>query len=105
MQRILDITADTKSNWKLITNNFNKAYHGKVLDPDLIPCIAADYQDCQFNLFPNGQPRGWFPSFMPSKDCGSDVIGGPVTSIVVAWELNSGDYLGRENWQRFRIDI
>ena len=100
-----DITADTKSNWKIITDNFNEAYHVKVLHPELIPYIAADYQDCQFDLFPNGHNRGWFPSFMPSKDYGNDIIGEPLKSMATAWELNSDDYLGRENWQRLRIDI
>ncbi len=105
MLRVLDITAETKSNWKIITDNFNEAYHVKVLHPELIPYIAADYRDCQFDLFPNGHNRGWFPSFMPSKDYGSDVIGEPLKSMATAWELNSDDYLGRENWQRLRIDI
>ena len=54
MVRVLNITADAEANWKIITDNFNEAYHVKVLHPELIPYIAADYQDCQFDLFPGG---------------------------------------------------
>ncbi|MEL0333773.1 MAG: aromatic ring-hydroxylating dioxygenase subunit alpha, partial [Halieaceae bacterium] len=54
MLRVLDMTAETRSNWKIITDNFNEAYHVKVLHPELIPYVAADYEDCQFDCFPNG---------------------------------------------------
>ncbi|MDB4491034.1 aromatic ring-hydroxylating dioxygenase subunit alpha [Luminiphilus sp.] len=105
MLRVLDMTAETKCNWKIITDNFNEAYHVKVLHPELVPYIAADYQDCQFDTFPNGHNRGWFPSFMPSKQYASDIIGEPLKSMAAMWELNSDDYVGRENWQQLRVDV
>ncbi|MEM1189427.1 MAG: aromatic ring-hydroxylating dioxygenase subunit alpha [Pseudomonadota bacterium] len=105
MLRVLDITADTRSNWKILTDNFNEAYHVKVLHPELIPYIAADYQDCQFDRFANGHNRGWFPSFMPSKEYGSEVIGEPLKTMAAQWGLNSDDYVGRENWMRLRLDV
>ncbi|EED34224.1 rieske (2Fe-2S) domain protein [Luminiphilus syltensis NOR5-1B] len=105
MTRVLDITAEATCNWKIITDNFNEAYHVKVLHPELIPYIAADYQDCQFDLFPNGHNRGWFPSFMPSKQYGSDTIGEPLKSMAAAWGINSDDYVGRDSWKQLRVDI
>ena len=105
MLRVLDITAETRSNWKIITDNFNEAYHVKVLHPELIPYIAADYQDCQFDRFANGHNRGWFPSFMPSVQYGSDVIGEPLKSMASAWGVDSDDYIGRDRWPQLRLDI
>jgi len=105
MLRVLDMTAETKCNWKIITDNFNEAYHVKVLHPELVPYIAADYQDCQFDTFPNGHNRGWFPSFMPSKQYPSDVIGEPLKSMAAAWGIDSDDYKGRDSWAQLRLDI
>jgi len=105
MLRVLDMTAEASCNWKIITDNFNEAHHVKVLHPELIPYIAADYQDCQFDTFANGHNRGWFPSFLPSKQYGSDTIGEPLKSMARMWGLNSDDYVGRENWQQLRVDI
>jgi phenylpropionate dioxygenase-like ring-hydroxylating dioxygenase large terminal subunit len=105
MLRVLDMTAETRSNWKIITDNFNEAYHVKVLHPELIPYVAADYADCQFDCFPHGHNRGWFPSFMPSVQYGSDVIGEPLKSMAAAWDVNSDDYVGRDTWQQLRVDI
>jgi phenylpropionate dioxygenase-like ring-hydroxylating dioxygenase large terminal subunit len=105
MLRVLDMTAETRSNWKIITDNFNEAYHVKVLHPELIPYIAADYEDCQFDCFANGHNRGWFPSFMPSVQYGSDVIGEPLKGMAAAWDVNSDSYVGRDTWQQLRVDI
>ncbi len=105
MLRVMDMTAETRCNWKIITDNFNEAYHVKVLHPELIPYIAADYQDCQFDCFPNGHNRGWFPSFMPSKQYGSDVIGEPLKSMAAAWDIDSDNYVGRDSWKQLRLDI
>ena len=105
MLRVLDMTAETRCNWKIITDNFNEAYHVKVLHPELIPYIAADYQDCQFDRFSNGHNRGWFPSFMPSVQYESDQIGEPLKSMAAAWDVNSDDYLGRDTWRQLRLDI
>lgn len=103
--RVLNVTTVADANWKIITDNFNEAYHVKVLHPELIPYIAADYQDCQFDLFPNGHNRGWFPSFLPSKQFGSDVIGEPLKSMAAAWDIDSDNYVGRDNWLKLRLDI
>lgn len=105
MLRVLDMTAETRCNWKIITDNFNEAYHVKVLHPELIPYIAADYQDCQFDRFSNGHNRGWFPSFMPSVQYESDQIGEPLKSMAAAWDVNSDDYVGRDTWKQLRLDI
>ena len=105
MLRVLDMTAETRSNWKIITDNFNEAYHVKVLHPELIPYIAADYEDCQFDCFDNGHNRGWFPSFMPSAQYDSDVIGEPLKSMASAWGVSSDGYVGRDTWKQLRLDI
>ncbi len=105
MLRVLDITADAECNWKIITDNFNEAYHVKVLHPELIPYIAADYEDCQFDLLSGGHNRGWFPSFLPSKAYGQDKIGEPLISMAAAWEVDSEQYVGRERWRDMRVDI
>ena len=105
MLRVLDMTAETRCNWKIITDNFNEAYHVKVLHPELIPYIAADYQDCQFDRFAHGHNRGWFPSFMPSVQYESEVIGEPLKSMAAAWSVNSDDYVGRDTWKQLRLDI
>lgn len=105
MIRVLDITADTECNWKIITDNFNEAYHVKVLHPELIPYIAADHEDCQFDLFPGGHNRGWFPSFLPSKAYGNDKVGEPLISMVAAWDIDSNNYVGRDRWREMRVDV
>ena len=105
MVRVLNITADAEANWKIITDNFNEAYHVKVLHPELIPYIAADYQDCQFDLFPGGHNRGWFPAFMPSQQDCSEVIGEPLKSMAAAWDVNSDDFEGRATWSELRLAI
>ena len=76
-----------------------------MLHPELIPYIAADYQDCQFDRFSNGHNRGWFPAFMPSVQYESDQIGEPLKSMAAAWDVNSDDYLGRDTWKQLRLDI
>ena len=105
MLMVLDMTAETRSNWKIITDNFNEAYHVKVLHPEPIPYVAADYDDCQFDCFDNGHNRGWFPSFMPSAQYDSDVIGEPLKSMAAAWGVSSDEYQGRDTWKQLRLDI
>lgn len=105
MIRVLDMTAEAECNWKFITDNFNEAYHVKVLHPELVPYIAADHEDCQFDLLPGGHNRGWFPSFLPSKEYGNEVIGEPLISMAAAWGVDSNEYVGRENWTRVRTDV
>lgn len=105
MLRVLNITAEIDCNWKIITDNFNEAYHVKVLHPELIPYIAADHQDCQFDMLPGGHNRGWFPSFLPSQEFADDTIGEPLKSMARAWGIDSDAYVGRDSWKTLRVDI
>lgn len=105
MVRVLDMTVEAACNWKIITDNFNEAYHVKVLHPELVPYIAADHEDCQFDLLPGGHNRGWFPSFMPSAEYSTDVIGEPLISMAAAWGVDSNEYVGRDSWKKIRTDI
>jgi phenylpropionate dioxygenase-like ring-hydroxylating dioxygenase large terminal subunit len=105
MVRVLDMTVEAACNWKIITDNFNEAYHVKVLHPELVPYIAADHEDCQFDLLPGGHNRGWFPSFMPSAEYSTDVIGEPLVSMAAAWGVDSNNYVGRDSWKKIRTDI
>ena len=105
MVRVLDITADAECNWKIITDNFNEAYHVKVLHPELVPYIAADAEDCQFDSLPYGHNRGWFPSFLPSAEYPSETIGEPLVSMAAQWGIDSNQYVGRQNWKRVRLDV
>ncbi len=105
MVRVLDMTAEAECNWKIITDNFNEAYHVKVLHPQLVPYIAADHEDCQFDLLPNGHNRGWFPSFLPSVQLKSETITEPLISMAAAWDIDSDNYVGRDNWRQLRLDV
>ncbi len=105
MVRVMDITAEAECNWKILTDNFNESYHVTVLHPELVPYIAADYDDCQFDLLPEGHNRGWFPSFMPSKVWDKDTIGEPLVSLAAAWDIDSSQYVGRDSWKQLRLDV
>lgn len=105
MVRVLDMTAESECNWKIITDNFNEAYHVKTLHPELIPYIAADHEDCQFDLLDNGHNRGWFPAFLPSVQFQSETIEEPLVSMVANWGIDSNRYVGRQNWKKLRLDV
>jgi len=100
--RVLNITADAPCNWKIITDNFNEAYHVKVLHPGLIPYIEADYKACQFDLFKNGHNRGWFPSHNPSILHKGDEVADHLAAIMQMWDLDPSQYIGRENHLKIR---
>lgn len=97
MLRVLNITADSPCNWKIITDNFNEAYHVQVLHPGLIPYIEADYKACQFDMLPEGHNRGWFPSHNPSVLHKEETIGEHLAAIMRNWELNPDDFQANES--------
>lgn len=108
MIRVLNITAEATCNWKVITDNFNESYHVQQLHPGLLPYITAAYAECQYDLFPGGHNRGWFPSFLPSAGHGCDEGGKliePMKSMAAAWGIDSDEYIGREAWKQLRLDV
>jgi phenylpropionate dioxygenase-like ring-hydroxylating dioxygenase large terminal subunit len=105
MVRVLNMTAESNNNWKIITDNFNEAYHVQVLHPELIPYIENDGDTCQFDLLPNGHNRGWFPAYHPAVQYGDDAVGEPLVSLMAEWGLDASKYRGREAMQRIRLDI
>lgn len=106
MVRVLNITADAPCNWKIITDNFNEAYHVQVLHPGLIPYIEANYKACQFDLFPEGHNRGWFPSHNPSVlHDGGDEVAEHLAAVMRMWDLDPADYYGKENHGKIRHDL
>ena len=82
MVRVLNITAESNNNWKIITDNFNEAYHVQVLHPELIPYIENDGDVCQFDLLPNGHNRGWFPGYQPAVQYKGDQVGEPLNFLM-----------------------
>lgn len=102
MVRVLNITADSPCNWKIITDNFNEAYHVQVLHPGLIPYIEANYKACQFDLLPGGHNRGWFPSHNPSILHTDEEVAEHLAHVMRQWDLDPEQYRGRENHLKIR---
>jgi phenylpropionate dioxygenase-like ring-hydroxylating dioxygenase large terminal subunit len=105
MVRVLDITAVSNNNWKIITDNFNEAYHVQVLHPELIPYIENDGDTCQFDLLKNGHNRGWFPAYQPAVQYNHEAVGEPLISLMAEWGLDSSKYHGKGEFRRIRTDI
>lgn len=105
MVRVLNMTADSPCNWKIITDNFNEAYHVRELHPGLIPYIEANYEACQFDMFPEGHNRGWFPAHSPSSLFAGNQVDEPLSSIMQMWGLDPADYTGKEGLARIRADL
>jgi phenylpropionate dioxygenase-like ring-hydroxylating dioxygenase large terminal subunit len=100
--RVMNMTADSPCNWKIITDNFNEAYHVQVLHPGLIPYIEANYKACQFDTFKEGHNRGWFPSHNPSSLHEGEEVAEHLAAIMQQWGLNPADYYGKENHPKVR---
>ncbi|GAB3114076.1 aromatic ring-hydroxylating oxygenase subunit alpha [Pseudomaricurvus hydrocarbonicus] len=100
--RVLNMTADSPCNWKIITDNFNEAYHVQVLHPGLIPYIEANHEACQFDTLAEGHNRGWFPSHNPSVLQEGDEVADHLAVIMRQWNLDPDDYYGKENHGRIR---
>jgi len=105
MVRVLNMTAAATCNWKIITDNFNEAYHVQILHPQLIPYIESDGDACQFDLLENGHNRGWFPSYRPGKNFRSDNPAEPLISLMAEWGLDASKYPGPQGLARIRGDI
>ena len=58
MVRVLDMTAATDCNWKVLSDNFNEAYHVQIVHPELMPYIETQGDFSQIDLLPNGHNRG-----------------------------------------------
>lgn len=105
MTRVLNITAEAECNWKLITDNFNEAYHVQILHPELIPYIENDGDVCQFDLLPNGHNRGWFPAYRPAQVYTGETVTEPLVSLMSEWGLDASKYHGKSGIERIRTDI
>jgi len=104
MVRVLNMTAHAECNWKIITDNFNEAYHVPVLHPELIPYIESDPASCQFDLLEHGHNRGWFPSHQPSRVYEGDEVAEPLISLISEWGLDPTKYRKGE-FSRIRRDL
>lgn len=105
MVRVLNLTTTAECNWKIITDNFNEAYHVQVLHPELIPYIESDGDVCQFDLLENGHNRGWFPSYQPARIHPGDTVSEPLASLMSEWGLDASKYRGKQAHARIRSDI
>ncbi len=103
--RVLNMTADSPCNWKIITDNFNEAYHVQTLHPALIPYIETDYKKCQFDMMPEGHNRGWFPAHSPSSIFEGEEVHEPLPTIMRDWGLDPEQYKGEEGIARIRTDL
>jgi phenylpropionate dioxygenase-like ring-hydroxylating dioxygenase large terminal subunit len=104
MVRVLNMTAKTDCNWKVIADNFNEGYHIPTLHPDLAPYIECDQTQTQYDLYENGHNRGWFPSMRPSSQYEHDTAQEPLISMMKGWDLNADDYHGKEQLKQIRVD-
>ena len=105
MIRVLNMTADANCNWKIITDNFNEAYHIPVLHPELVPYIEACHSECQFDLREHGSNSGWFPAQRPPSSYRGDKPTEDVAAMMQQWDLNPDDYCGNDKMAQIRIDI
>jgi phenylpropionate dioxygenase-like ring-hydroxylating dioxygenase large terminal subunit len=105
MIRVLNMTAEADCNWKIITDNFNEAYHVQVLHPQLMPYIESIGDRCQFDLLANGHNRGWFPAHQPGSGFRGESPAEPLISLMSEWGLDAAKYTGEGALERIRVDI
>jgi phenylpropionate dioxygenase-like ring-hydroxylating dioxygenase large terminal subunit len=105
MVRVLNMSAQADCNWKIITDNFNEAYHVQVLHPQLAPYIESFGEACQFDLLENGHNRGWFPAHRPGTKFRGASAAEPLVSLMSEWGLDAGKYTGDGAHERIRLDI
>ena len=105
MVRVLNMTAESNNNWKIITDNFNEAYHVQVLHPELIPYIENDGDTCQFDLLENGHNRGWFPAYRPAVQYHGEAVSEPLISLMAEWGLDASRYDSKDGFTRIRADV
>jgi phenylpropionate dioxygenase-like ring-hydroxylating dioxygenase large terminal subunit len=105
MVRVFNMTANADCNWKIITDNFNEAYHVQTLHLELIPYIENDGDTCQFDLLANGHNRGWFPAYTPAVQFKGDEAAEPLPSLIAEWGLDATKYRGKDAFKRIRGDI
>jgi len=105
MVRVLNMTAEADCNWKTITDNFNESYHVQIVHKELAPYIEADGDRCQYDTFPGGHNRGWFPAFRPASFFEGDEPVEPLISMMKAWDLDPADYKSRDRFDQIRLDV
>lgn len=105
MVRVLNMTARAECNWKTITDNFNESYHVQVVHRELAPYIEADGDRCQYDTFPGGHNRGWFPAYRPASFYQEETPQEPLISMIREWGLDPADYRGREQLDQIRLDV
>ena len=104
MVRVLDMTASTDCNWKVLSDNFNEAYHVQTVHPELMPYIETQGEFSQIDLLPNGHNRGWFASYQPST-LHEGPIQEPLPSLLGEWDIPVPENPTLEKLRQLRIDV
>ena len=104
MVRVLDMTAATDCNWKVLSDNFNEAYHVQIVHPELMPYIETQGDFSQIDLLPNGHNRGWFASYQPST-LHEGPIQEPLPSLLGEWDIPVPDEPTQEKLRQLRMDV
>jgi phenylpropionate dioxygenase-like ring-hydroxylating dioxygenase large terminal subunit len=105
MVRVLNMSTQADCNWKIITDNFNEAYHVQVLHPELIPYIESQADICQFDLLSGGHNRGWFPAHQPSTLYEGESVPEPLASMVREWNIDPEQWQGVERFEQLRREV
>lgn len=105
MVRVLHMSTQADCNWKIITDNFNEAYHVQVLHPELIPYIESQSDICQFDLLRGGHNRGWFPAHQPSMLYQGETVPEPLASMVREWDIDPEQWQGRNRLAEIRLEV
>lgn len=105
MVRVLNMTARTDCNWKVIEDNFNEGYHVTALHPQIADYIEAYYKNCQFDIYEEGHNRGWFPSGTPAAFIDLDTPSEALSFMMGQWDLDPADFTGPGKAQDVRVAI